>query len=180
MAISMQSYDENGQAIIETTHVGLVLGTGEHNFYDDSDFYAVVWDPVKKKTQEVEYATTRAWTYNNHAEVDFDEDLYGADYRAYVLQRATAAAIAEYSSLRGNVSDIGRVVKVVRGRKIPLGTVGKVVAVWVNPYDAHNQQYLLEVDKKRVQTYKKNIEIVATSDELENIRNKYNFPKLDI
>lgn len=38
---------------------GCVLETRERNFYDDSDFYAVVWDDEKKALSTPEYATTR-------------------------------------------------------------------------------------------------------------------------
>ena len=49
---------------METTHVGVVLSTGEHNYHDDSDFFAVVWDN-EGCVREIEYATTRGWTYPN-------------------------------------------------------------------------------------------------------------------
>ena len=35
-----------GPMLMETTHVGLVLSTGEYNGYDDSDFFAEVWMAV--------------------------------------------------------------------------------------------------------------------------------------
>jgi hypothetical protein len=40
-------------------YVGAVLGTRERNYYDDSDFYAVVWDEERQCVKSVEYATTR-------------------------------------------------------------------------------------------------------------------------
>lgn len=49
---------------------GRVLWLGERNFYDDSDFFAMVWDPETKTAKKVQYATTRAWTYNNSAHPD--------------------------------------------------------------------------------------------------------------
>jgi ribosomal protein L19 len=41
------------------TYEGAVLATRERNYYDDSDFYAVVWDEEKQVVKNVEYATTR-------------------------------------------------------------------------------------------------------------------------
>lgn len=40
--------------------VGLVLADRERNYYDDSDFYAVIWSPAKQKLFTHEFATTRA------------------------------------------------------------------------------------------------------------------------
>lgn len=43
------------------THVGLCLYEGEVNGYHDSDFYMVVWDPVKLAPERIEFASTRGW-----------------------------------------------------------------------------------------------------------------------
>lgn len=77
MAISIATkYDDKGKVIErEDSYVGCVLDTGELNFYDDSDFYAVVWDEKEQKVKRVEYATTRASTYDNYAEVDATPEI---------------------------------------------------------------------------------------------------------
>lgn len=54
----------------EVTYVGAVLLTGEHNHYDDSDGYALVWDEEAQQVREVGTWTTRGWTYHDGAEVD--------------------------------------------------------------------------------------------------------------
>lgn len=41
------------------THEGLVLGTCEHNGYNDSDFVAAVWNPDTYKIEYIEYDSTR-------------------------------------------------------------------------------------------------------------------------
>ena len=71
---------ERREAIGETywlavSYRGCVLETRERNYYDDSDFYAVVWDEEKGCVREVDYATTRAWTYRNFARVDATDDV---------------------------------------------------------------------------------------------------------
>jgi len=43
----------------EAKYVDAVLATRERNYYDDSDFYAVVWDEKSQAVINVEYATTR-------------------------------------------------------------------------------------------------------------------------
>jgi hypothetical protein len=57
-----------------TSYEGCVLRTGEHNWYDDSDFYAMVWDEPTHSVKKITYATTRGWTYHNGAVVDATED----------------------------------------------------------------------------------------------------------
>lgn len=56
---------DNGPEHYEITWTGRVLRLSEHNYYDDSDFFALVWDDDAGKPREVGYATTRGWTYKN-------------------------------------------------------------------------------------------------------------------
>lgn len=65
----------------EESWTGCVLATGEHNFHDDSDFYALVWSEEQQRVIEVQYATTRGWTYHDSAKVDATPE---------VLAKATA------------------------------------------------------------------------------------------
>lgn len=59
--------------VYETTYEGAVLDVYERNGYDDSDFYAIVWDAEKGQIEHVMYATTRGWTYCNGASIDASE-----------------------------------------------------------------------------------------------------------
>lgn len=116
---------------MKESYKGLVLSTGEHNYYDDSDFYALVWDAEKVCPVEIGYATTRAWTYPNSATVDKTPEIWAA-YMAYLDAELAkkAKAVAELEAKRVAV---GKVVKVVKGRKVALGTVGKVF--WMKEMD---------------------------------------------
>ncbi len=107
------------------SHKGLVIGVGEHNHYDDSDFYAVVWNPEKKRPEEIEYATTRAWTYPNHAEADATPEVQQA-YVDYVKEVERKNALFKAHEEEHAVHK-GKMVKVVRGRKVPIGTTGTVI-----------------------------------------------------
>lgn len=118
-----------GPLFMETTHIGLVIRVGERNYHDDSDFYAVVWNPQKACPEEIEYATTRAWTYPNHAEVDATPIVQRA-YEAYVEAESEASAELEHQ-LRAKQPEVGKRVRVVRGRKVPIGTEG--VIFWMQP-----------------------------------------------
>jgi hypothetical protein len=112
---------------METTHVGLVLRTGEVNGYDDSDFYAVVWNPVRKCPERIEYATTRAWTYPNHAEADATPEVRAAYEEWCRIEKEKAAAAK--AELDAKTPAKGKLVKVVAGRKVAIGTVGRIF--WV-------------------------------------------------
>lgn len=106
------------------TYIGATLKTGEHNYYDDSDFYAIVWDVEAGKSRKIEYATTRGWTYGNQATVDATDEIKAA-YRAWQkanMERAREE-LAREEALKPRK---GKMVRVVRGRKIPVGTVGVV------------------------------------------------------
>lgn len=110
---------------LETTYAGCVLSIGEHNHYDDSDFYAIVWDTVAGKTQKIEYATTRGWTYPNNAKVDATPEVIAA-YEAW-NEANRIKAVAEYEAERAKMPLIGATVRVVAGRKLPKGTIAEVV-----------------------------------------------------
>lgn len=118
---------------METTHEGLVLeDDGEYNGRDDSDFYAVVWDVEAQTTRRVEYASTRGWTYPNSAKADATDEVKAA-FLAYCervrkaeRERAEAARLAAVAAEKLEPKK-GRAVRVVRGRKVAIGTEGVVV-----------------------------------------------------
>lgn len=111
--------------VMETTHQGQVLYTGEHNWYDDSDFYAMVWDDEAGKPVEVTYASTRGWTYPNHAEADATPEVqakYEAWRAAREAERRAAEAAREAATPRR-----GKRLRVVKGRKVPVGVEGECI-----------------------------------------------------
>lgn len=114
---------------MRTSHVGLVLSTGERNGYDDSDFFATVWNPATGRTEQIEYASTRGWTYPNGAAVDATPEVR-ALYDAWVAERAVAAR-ARREAREALVPAVGRTVRVTKGRKVPIGTTGRVG--WFGP-----------------------------------------------
>ena len=52
-----QEYDKS--YYVGEFYQGLVLEKGEHNYWDDSDFYALYWSEKEQKPVECEYASTR-------------------------------------------------------------------------------------------------------------------------
>jgi len=107
---------------------GCVLCTRERNYYDDSDFYAVYWNREKGILDSYEYGTTRCWTYDNGAGVDATPEVI-AEAEAW-LERWAFERWRVYNADQAARVEAGKVVRVVKGRKIPKGTVGTVKRLW--------------------------------------------------
>ena len=159
---------------LETTYIGLVLAVGERNGYDDSDFYATVWNPTTKSPFNVEYGTTRAWTYPNHAEVDATPEVIAAynEYRRVQADKAQVEFLKEEAKKPGK----GKKVRVVRGRKVAIGTEG--VIFWMggvrgysaSKWTSKSEKIGIALDDTRdaqghyvnvAWTYASNVEVVA-------------------
>lgn len=101
---------------------GCVLGTGEHNYYNDSDFYAKVWDEEAGCIREVEYGTTRCADSNTDCNVDATPEV-----RVKAAAWMKAQALAEWrkkNEEQARKPQKGKTVMVVKGKW--KGTVGKV------------------------------------------------------
>lgn len=118
---------------METTWVGCVVSLGEHNHYDDSDFFAMVWDDSAGMLREVEYATTRGWSYPNGASVDATPEVLSKveAWRQSVRDAANARREAEKAAFPSR----GKRVRVVRGRKLAHGLEGEVFWIGPNKFD---------------------------------------------
>jgi len=125
------SSDESGETRVE--YEGAVLDTGEINGYDDSDFYAVVWDG--EKVTRVTYASTRYYCESG-ATIDATDEVkeLAAEYLRGVIFKMWQSA-QDIDSKRPYK---GREVRFVKGRPtlkldddtrkpIKLGTKGTVI-----------------------------------------------------
>lgn len=154
----------HGDPVFEITWTGCVLRLGERNMYDDSDFYAIVWDAPKGAPRQVEYASTRGWTYANGADVDATDEVKAA-YEAWETARAEDRRMAR-EAYEAALPTVGKTVKVVKGRKIPVGTVAEVT--WFGEDKYNSTSFLtryrvglnLTIDGKRVFTSADNVEVV--------------------
>jgi hypothetical protein len=117
--------------IIETkeSYVGRVLETYEENGYNDSDFYAVVWDDETNSLIHKQFATTRFYSNGYGAKIDATPEI---------IEKATAerktrflkSAIEKDEETAKTVAK-GKMVEINRGRK-NRGIIGEVF--WVgNP-----------------------------------------------
>jgi hypothetical protein len=103
-----------GPLYMETTYEGAVLDTGEMNYHDDSDFYAVVWDEVAGTVRRIEYASTRGWTYPNGAVVDATPET--REKACAYLRRMGLEAWKIANEARAKKPDIDKVVRVTSGK----------------------------------------------------------------
>lgn len=89
---------------------GAVVATREMNGYDDSDFYATYYDAEENAFKEIQYASTRGWTYPCGAAVD-----------------ATPAVLVRWQEYNRLADAQARAVAAHRAAMTP--TIGKPVSV---------------------------------------------------
>jgi len=117
--------------IIETkeTYVGRVLETYEENGYNDSDFYAIVWDDETNSLIHKQFATTRFYSNGYGAKIDATPEI---------VEKATAErknrflkSAIENDEEKAKTITKGKMIEINRGRK-NRGIIGEVF--WVgNP-----------------------------------------------
>jgi len=117
--------------IIETkeTYVGRVLETYEENGYNDSDFYAIVWDDETNSLIHTQFATTRFYSNGYGAKIDATPEI---------VEKATAErknrflkSAIENDEEKAKTITKGKMIEINRGRK-NRGIIGEVF--WVgNP-----------------------------------------------
>ena len=106
------------------SHNGLCLEDRERNGSWDSDFYMTVWNPETQAPQEILFATTRGWSYPSYGSRPDATPEVRAAYDAWKAVRDEQArkAVAEREA---KAPGKGKVLRVVRGRKVPQGTEGR-------------------------------------------------------
>ena len=117
--------------IIETkeSYVGRVLETYEENGYNDSDFYAIVWDDETNSLIHKQFATTRFYSNGYGAKIDATPEVI-AKATAERKARFLKSAIEKDEETAKTVAK-GKMVEINRGRK-NRGIIGEVF--WVgNP-----------------------------------------------
>lgn len=106
---------------------GCVINWYERNGYNDSDWYAVVWDEQSQSVIEINYDTTRAGG-GGRCEIDATDEVLRKVYRFYANQGRTHFDNVTNIRQAKEVTK-GTLVRVIKGRKIPQGSSG--VCFWV-------------------------------------------------
>lgn len=112
----------------ERDWTGFVLDTREANGYNDSDFFATVWDEKTQSVREIEDGTTRFAAPSRYHKADASPEIV-AKAKAWLVETYLPPLIK--SKLQREAAKVQKdnVVVVVRGRKVPVGTSG--VVKWV-------------------------------------------------
>ena len=141
---------------------GAVLATFEKNGYDDSDFFAVVWDDEKQTVTTTQYATTRGWTYPNNAVVDATDEVVAKVEewaRGRLFERMRDADRAQARRV-----EVGRLVRLVKGRpkfrngeKVTIGTEGYVAVMQEGQW---GPRLKLRIGDEQIWTALGNVEVV--------------------
>jgi len=143
--IDFQNGKQYGGEVTEE-YKGAVLATREKNYYDDSDFYAVVWDEESQRVKSVNYASTR-YGGGGDATVDATPEVL-EKAKAFLAPIITRAAIGEdqarYDKQVREFKEFhtgtpARVTRTIKSRKqgvIPEGYEG--VLVWQGPGYAYH------------------------------------------
>jgi hypothetical protein len=144
-ANTAESLAEHQAEAHEESYTGCVLKTGEHNYYDDSDFYALVWNEEKQRVVEIQYATTRGWTYHNTAVVDATDEV-----RAKAAAWEAERLVREYTSelVESKLNDLTRPDEGVQVRSLTTrgknkGIVGTVRWIGVDQYQSTSADRVL-------------------------------------
>jgi len=121
---------------------GLVLCDRERNYHDDSDFYAVIWNPTSRQCEIIEYATTR-FGGGGFCQIDATDEVKAAA-REY-LAAQLIDRLARDEERRASYVEKGRVVRFTRdyrprkgawaGHTISAGTLARVIWEGFNRYD---------------------------------------------
>jgi hypothetical protein len=123
----MSVFRNNHDGTETETYAGCVLGLGSKGYVGDSDFYAIVWDEEAQAVVTALYETTRC-AADGRAVVDATPEVI-AKAKEWLKDWAAKALTVGYKTKATeelyNI-DKGTVVRVFKGRKVPIGTVGTV------------------------------------------------------
>lgn len=132
---------------------GAVIAERERNMSDDSDFYALVWDG--EKVREVEWGTTRFWSYTNGCVVDATPETMQAALEWWRKDRLPRA-IEEWERT-ARAFEAGKWVRINKGRthKDKIGRYGMVVSRDLKVFGYNKQVWYSQVsldspDRQRV------------------------------
>lgn len=164
MAVCTNIWSRDGKS--ETSYVGKVLNWYERNGYDDSDWYADVWDEEKQEIKTVLYMTTRCGGWGT-AELDATDDVLRQVYRKY--KRMATSGYSAFNERRAKRIFNGDTVRIVKGRKVPKGTVATVF--WSgtvnNPYSRCQEERIgIEVNGDRIFIAAENAELIGWEERL--------------
>lgn len=168
----------------EAKFVGCVYELGEHNHYNDSDFYACYLDLEKGTLGYEEYDTTR-FAGGGYATIDLSFDKLNEWWSK--AKSVRTEMIKKDLLQEGTIVARGKRVIVSHGRKVPHGVEGEVFWLREVNYDPYGRSWNKEIkigikdDSGNVYwTYAKNVDVInpeqyVTEDSVRSrLKNCYN------
>ncbi len=150
----------------ETRYVGRVLNWYERNGYDDSDWYAEVWDSEKQQIEQVLFMTTRCGC-SGVAECDATDQVLREVYRRN--KAACRHDFRKFNEQQAKTIRKGDTVRIVKGRKVPKGTEATVfwTGIVYNQYSReHESRIGIEVNGDRIFIAAENAEPIGWESRL--------------
>lgn len=122
-----QSAERGEEPGFVVSYEGLCVADREQNMYHDSYFYVTYFDPETGGFESKEYGST-AYVPTSRVTIDAPEALkqYHAEVQQEAWAKYHAELAAEQAAKEAATPSKGKVVKVVKGRKIPIGTEAEV------------------------------------------------------
>jgi hypothetical protein len=158
MAIVRPVYNENYKFTgeYETIYEGRVLKSNLERYWGDGDYiyYCLVWDDASQTIKDIVYGDNRGgYGPFTTVTVDATVDIL-AKAEAYRIQKEFGNRKDQYVSNSKAIS-LGRVVRVVRGNKVALGTIGTVIHMQDAVYNfKHVTKIGIAIDDEKVQIEK--------------------------
>lgn len=149
----------------EPKAVGCVYYMGEHNYYNDSDFYACYIDIENGEYKNEEYDTTR-FAGGGYAEIDLTFENLNKFWK--VAKPKFTESIKRSLLREAEEVTRGKVVVVNRGRKVPHGITGEVFWLREVNYDPYGRDWgketkigIKDSEGNVYWTYAKNVDVVS-------------------
>lgn len=139
------------------THVGLCIRDREANGYNDSDFYMTVWNHELNQPEEICFASTRGWTYPAYGSyIDATPEVMNLynEWINFQEKKAREKAIEQEKRTVRKYKEV----QVIRGRKVPIGTVGRVF--WIGDTGWGESVGIETASGERHFTSVKNVEVI--------------------
>ena len=143
------------------TYYGSVLAITENNGYNDSDFFAIVWDEEDQSVKSISDGTTRFAAPAKYHKADASPEVRAkADNW---LRTVHLPPLAKQSLIKQRTSlanlQFGEQVAIVKGRKYPVGTKGEVFGVYDNQFYRDYSRKGWAIQIKRFDPKSKNVGI---------------------
>lgn len=144
------------------TYEGCVLEVGLQgmSFYDGYEhvWEALVWDCAKQETKRVGYGTTMGVTDDAVVDATPEVVAQAAAYRERMEAAARRRSIVREARLLAR----GKDVRVVRGRKVPIGTEGRIF--WYGSTQYGMRVGIETATGERMFTAATNVEVILPAD----------------